>query len=55
MSPIELFVWTLSSILGIGFIISLVVVSRKPRYIAEMEHKKPDPLNKMNEILRKRN
>jgi hypothetical protein len=52
MSPIEFFAWTLSSILGIGFIISLVVVSRKPRYIAEMEHKKPDPLNKMNAILR---
>jgi hypothetical protein len=44
MAPIELFAWTLSSILGISFIISLVVVSRKPRYIAEMEHKSSDPL-----------
>jgi hypothetical protein len=42
MTPIELFAWTLSSILGISFIISLVVVSRKPRYIAEMELKSPD-------------
>lgn len=55
MSPIELFAWALSSILGIGFIISLVVVSRKPRYIAKMEHKKPGPLNKTNAILRKHN
>jgi hypothetical protein len=46
MTPIELFAWTLSSILGISFIISLLAVSRKPRYINEMEHKSPDPNNK---------
>jgi hypothetical protein len=42
MTPIELFAWTLSAILGIGFIISLAVVARKPKYITETEHNKPD-------------
>jgi hypothetical protein len=55
MPPIELFAWTLSSILGISFIISLVVVSKKPRYITEMEHKRPNPVNKMNAFLKKHN
>jgi hypothetical protein len=41
MTPIELFAWTLSAILGISFIISLAAVARKPRYITEMEHKRP--------------
>ncbi|NUK29216.1 hypothetical protein HT574_03590 [Parageobacillus sp. VR-IP] len=41
MAPIEIFTWTLSAILGIGFIISLVAVSKKPKYITEMERKKP--------------
>jgi hypothetical protein len=35
MTPIELFAWTLSAILGIGFIISLALVARKPKYITE--------------------
>ncbi|EIJ78042.1 hypothetical protein PB1_10769 [Bacillus methanolicus PB1] len=39
MTPIELFAWILSTILGISFIISLVALSRKPRYIAEKERK----------------
>jgi hypothetical protein len=46
MTPIELFTWTLSAILGISFIISLAAVARKPKYITEMEHKRPHPLNK---------
>jgi hypothetical protein len=46
MTPIELFTWTLSLILGISFIISLVAVSRKPRDIIEMEHKRPERQNK---------
>jgi hypothetical protein len=41
MTPIELFAWTLSAILGISFIISLATVARKPRYITETEHKRP--------------
>jgi hypothetical protein len=43
MTAIELFAWTLSAILGISFIISLAAVSRKPRYITDMEHKRPQP------------
>ncbi|AZV43197.1 hypothetical protein [Peribacillus asahii] len=40
MASIELFAWVLSSLLGISFIISLIVVSRKPRYIVNKELKK---------------
>jgi hypothetical protein len=50
MTPIELFAWTLSAILGISFIISLVAVSRKPRYITEMEHKRPKPPEYINNL-----
>ncbi len=53
MLPIEFFTWTLSLILGIGFIISLIVVSKKPRHITKMEHKRPEPANKMNVIVKK--
>jgi hypothetical protein len=42
MTPIELFAWTLSAILGISFIISLTAVARKPKYITETKHRKPD-------------
>ena len=42
MTPIELFAWTLSAILGISFIISLAAVARKPRYITKTEHKRTD-------------
>jgi hypothetical protein len=49
MTPIELFAWTLSAILGISFIISLVAVSRKPRYITEMEYKRPQPSEYIND------
>ncbi|WP_286676627.1 hypothetical protein [Peribacillus asahii] len=40
MASIELFAWTLSSFLGISFIISLIAVSMKPRYIVNKKHKK---------------
>ncbi|WP_286676536.1 hypothetical protein [Peribacillus asahii] len=40
MASIELFAWILSSFLAISFIISLLVVSRKPRYIVNKESKK---------------
>jgi hypothetical protein len=42
MTPIEIFGWTLSAILGTGFIIFLTAVSRETRYITETEHRKPD-------------
>lgn len=37
MTPIELFAWTLTAILGISFIISLVALARKPN--SKKEHK----------------
>jgi hypothetical protein len=40
MTPVELFAWILSAILGISFIISLAAVARKPRYITETKHKR---------------
>jgi hypothetical protein len=55
MTPIEVFGWALSAILGIGFIILLATVSREPRYTTEMEHKRPDLMNKMNGFLKKHN
>jgi hypothetical protein len=50
MTPIELFAWTLSAILGISFIISLAAVARKPRYITETEHKRPQPSEYTNDL-----
>ncbi|MED4970636.1 hypothetical protein [Parageobacillus toebii] len=46
MTSIELFAWILSAILGISFIISLAAVAKKPRYIAETEHKRIHPTEK---------
>jgi hypothetical protein len=46
MTSIELFAWILSAILGISFIISLAAVAKKPRYIAETEHKRIHPPEK---------
>jgi hypothetical protein len=43
MTSIELFVWILSAILGISFIISLAAVARKPKYITKTEHNRPQP------------
>lgn len=45
MLSIEFFAWTLSAILGIGFIISLIAVSRKPKNMTEMERQSPEPKN----------
>lgn len=45
MLSIEFFAWTLSAILGIGFIISLIAVSRKPKNMTEMERQRPEPKN----------
>jgi hypothetical protein len=50
MTPIELFAWTLSAILRISFIISLAAVARKPRYITETEHKRPQPSEYTNDL-----
>ncbi|MBX9972522.1 hypothetical protein [Cytobacillus firmus] len=40
MTPLELFAWTLSAILAISFIISLIVVSRKPQILNKKKSKK---------------
>jgi F0F1-type ATP synthase assembly protein I len=45
MLPIELFGWILSTLLTIGFISSLVVISRRPRLLSQSKHKRSSQMN----------
>ncbi|MEK4029077.1 MULTISPECIES: hypothetical protein [Bacillaceae] len=39
MAPIDYFAWAISMLLGIVFISSLIILSRKPRFFSENEKK----------------
>ncbi|WP_172645533.1 hypothetical protein [Domibacillus tundrae] len=45
MSPIELFGWILSLLLMVGFIGSLIFISRKPTLLSKSEYTAPQKNN----------